>query len=155
MVRKIPITALKLPKLVPSKEAIKLKKDLKKYLATQKALIKAFSKVITNKKIPLRERWDTFIEADDSLKVHETYIHTAKGSPIAESFNQWIRDFDYRRGNFDVASMLEDYAWAYFEGEESFKDLAGEYDRGFSYKEMPQVLEYILKTRLNTFEWDW
>lgn len=124
-------------------------KKIESFEKTRKSLKKTFENFIVDKKIPLSERYLLWENAPDALKNHESFIHRGDTTKAGEAFNKWVRGFDYIRGGFNIASMLEDSSYWVTHPEEN-DEYADERE-----EDIELIMEYVLKKNIGSFDWDW
>lgn len=123
--------------------------DAKKPLdAALKEARREMERYITNKSLPLTERWEFFMNAPASLKNHLPSIYTPRSKSF-ESLIAEILESDRRRSTYDTSDMLEGVA-------EPFQDNP---DTHFWWDEkkyrVADALEEVLAKNLGSFVLDW
>lgn len=136
-------------------EKIKAYNQAKKDLEKQAKDLKSdFEKYLINKSIPLVERWEFFVNADDGFKNHKSSIWRANSEGMQYVMDNWFNAPEvYGRGKK-------------IETSEIFGDCVHHgniYPENFSYKMqkedaqelLEEALEEILNNNLGSFCFDW
>lgn len=127
------------------------KKDLEKQA---KALQGEFQKYIVDKNIPLVERWEFFVNADDNFKNHKDWIYSAKGQGMKYVMDNWFNAPEvYGRGKtIDVGSLFGDCV---HNGNLYPENFAYKMQKEDAQEYLESALEEILKENLGSFCFDW
>lgn len=113
-----------------------------------------FSQYITNKEIPLAQRWEVFIEAPYDLKNHEEYIITATSTGLKYVMDHWLGPSNYysRGSQIYMADLFVDCV----HGDEIHPS-SFDYEINKQQAEvlLTQALEEVLSNNLGGFIYDW
>jgi hypothetical protein len=113
-----------------------------------------FKKIMSDKSIPLDDRWDMFIKAPSDLKGHQSYVWDSK--ILGRDFN-WYTDYSCERHQeVDLIEFVENL-------EEDFNAIAEGEDAAYMFTEKfedtPEVVEAlkeeILADNIASFTFDW
>lgn len=134
-------------------------KKLQAYEKQHRELKKQFEKIIKDKKIPLKKRWEFWNKAPESLKNHRSYIPTfrdEKATKGEKALTQWIDSFDDMRGSVDVSKFLWETIIFVVEPERLDENETVEDSTIFTdINEIIALMEQVLKMNLGSFDWDW
>lgn len=113
-----------------------------------------FSKYITNKEIPLADRWEVFIAAPRDLKKHEEYIITAKSDGLKYVMDKWF-DAPEVYGRGKQIYMADVFVDCVHHGEIHPSSFAYRMDEEKAKELLTQALEEVLSNNLGSFCYDW
>ncbi len=103
---------------------------------------------ITNKSIPLTERWELWCNAPSFLKNTEKWIEHFE---FAGNDIDWSGQCEYRCSTITLQDVVESYEgnldYAIEEGTES--------ELGYVQEDIDKLKEDILSKNLVSFQWDW
>lgn len=122
------------------KEASKLKSD--------------FEDFISNKSVPLLERWELFSNTDDSLKNNYQWLIQGKRSGLKYVMDHWFNDFgQHGKGKvINISELLEELAYRGEFHPDCFDNNLPE-DEALSL--LKETLEEVLERNLGSFVYDW
>lgn len=111
----------------------------------------AFRSYITDKNIPVVERWDYFIGAPSELKNSKDYIWHPKSEFLKNVFRKFSEIPEvYGRGKtIYLSKLFDDIIW---EGEICMENV---YDEKTTEEDVKNGLEEILAQNLEYFKFDW